>query len=110
MSGAADRDCLEHVLEAINKIQASASDGEVAFLADAYDAALRRLHTIAESTQRLSADLKARHPEVPWQALAGFRNRIVHAYMDVDPALIWRFIEGDLGSLRRLAEVELEPS
>jgi len=38
---------------------------------------------------------------------AGFRNRIVHAYMDVDPTLIWRFIESDLDPLRRLAEGEL---
>jgi uncharacterized protein with HEPN domain len=65
------------------------------------------LQTIAESTQRLSDELKARHPEVSWSALAGFRNRIVHAYMDVDPGLIWRFIEGDLVPLKRLAESEL---
>lgn len=109
MSATADRAYLDHILEAIKKIQASAAGGRAAFLADedAYDAALRRLHTIAESTQRLSDELKARHPEVPWSALAGFRNRIVHAYMDIDPALIWRFIDGDLDPLRRLTEQEL---
>ena len=109
MSSTADRAYLEHILEAINKIRVSAAGGQAVFLADedAYDASLRRLHTIAESTQRLSAELKAHQPEVPWDALAGFRNRIVHAYMDVDPALIWRFIESDLEALRQLAENEL---
>lgn len=109
MSSTADRAYLAHILEAINKIRTSAAGGRAIFLADddAYDASPRRLHTVAESTQRLSAELKARHSEVPWDALAGFRNRIVHAYMDVDPALIWGFIESDLDSLRQLAEKEL---
>ena len=109
MSRASDRAYLEHISDAIVKVQASAAAGEAAFLADpdAFDAALRRLQTVAESTQRLSDELKARHPEVRWNALAGFRNRIVHAYMDVDPGLIWRFIESDLDPLKRLADREL---
>lgn len=109
MSRASDRAYLEHISDAIAKVQASAAAGESAFLAhaDAFDAALRRLQTVAESTQRLSDDLKARHPEVSWNALAGFRNRIVHAYMDVDPGLIWRFIDTDLDPLKRLVDAEL---
>jgi uncharacterized protein with HEPN domain len=105
-----DRDYLEHILHAAEAIRRSAAGGREPFLAneDAFDAGLRRLHTITESTQRLSPELKGRHPEVPWARIAGFRNRIVHAYMDVDPDLVWSVIEDELPALIRLAGGELD--
>jgi uncharacterized protein with HEPN domain len=104
-----DRDYLEHMLRAAEAIRRSTAGGRERFLADedAFDAGLRRLHTIAESTQRLSAGLKDRHPEIPWVRIAGFRNRIVHAYMDVDPDLVWSVIQDELPALVRLAGSEL---
>ena len=109
MSGRHDRDYLEHIHHAAKAIGRSAAGGRERFLADedAFDAGLRRLHTIAESTQRLSNELKDRHPEIPWARIAGFRNRIVHAYMDVDPDLIWSVIRDELPALVRLAAGEL---
>lgn len=109
MSGRHDRDYLEHILHAAGAIDRSAAGGRERFLADedAYDAGLRRLHTIAESTQRLSDELKDRHPGFPWARIAGFRNRIVHAYMDVDPELVWSVIHDELPPLVRLAGSEL---
>ena len=110
MSGDHDRDYLEHIRHAAEAIGRSAAGGRERFMADedAFDAGLRRLHTIAESTQRLSNDLKNRHPEIPWTRIAGFRNRIVHAYMDVDPELIWSVIQEELPALVRLASTELD--
>lgn len=105
-----DRSYLEHILQAAQAIQRSAANGKEPFLidADAYDAGLRRLHTIAESTQRLSSELRYRHQEIPWAMIAGFRNRIVHAYMDIDPDLVWSVIEDDLPAIVRMARSELE--
>ena len=107
--GNRDRTYLEHILRAARAIQRSAANGKEAFLTDedAYDAGLRRLHTIAESTQRLSREVRHRHPAIPWTMIAGFRNRIVHAYMDVDPDLVWTVIEDDLPALVRMASDEL---
>lgn len=109
MSSRHDRDYLEHILHAAEAIGRSAAGGRERFLADedAFDAGLRRLHTIAESTQRLSTGLKDRHPEIPWARIAGFRNRIVNAYMDVDPDLVWSVIQDELPALVRLAGGEL---
>jgi uncharacterized protein with HEPN domain len=109
LGGRRDRDYLEHILHAAEAIRRSAAGGRERFLADddAFDAALRRLHTIAEATQRLSSELKDRHPEIPWTQIAGFRNRIVHAYMDVDPDLVWSVIQVEVAPLVRLAQTEL---
>jgi uncharacterized protein with HEPN domain len=109
LSSRHDRDHLEHIFHAAEAIRRSASGGRGCFLADddAFDAGLRRLQTIAESTQRLSVELKDRHPEIPWARIAGFRNRIVHAYMDVDPDLVWSVIQDELPALVSLADSEL---
>ena len=109
MSDRHDRDYLEHILRAAEAIQRSASRGRERYLADedAFDAGLRRLQAIAESTQRLSSRLKDRRPEIPWARIAGFRNRVVHAYRDIDPDLVWSVIQDELPALVRLARAEL---
>jgi uncharacterized protein with HEPN domain len=68
---------------------------------------LRRLQTLAESTQRLSDALKQAHPEIPWQSIARFRNRLVHAYLAVDLDLVWAVIEKDLPPVEAMVEREL---
>ena len=68
-----DRLYLIHIRECINRIKRYTAEGKEVFFADAktQDAVLRNLQTLAESTQRLSADLKVAHPEVDWRGIAG---------------------------------------
>ncbi len=74
---------LEHILDCVTLIQDYTRNGKAAFMGSALvqDAVLRRLQTMAESTQRLSDDLKRQAPEVDWRALSGFRNVLVHDYL-----------------------------
>jgi uncharacterized protein with HEPN domain len=39
---------------------------------------VRNLQTLAESSQRLSTEIKANEPQIAWRELTGFRNVIVH--------------------------------
>jgi uncharacterized protein with HEPN domain len=48
---------------------------------------------MAESTTRLPFSIKAAHPNVDWEGLAGFRNILVHDYIDVNLHLIWEEIK-----------------
>ncbi|NEQ32875.1 MAG: DUF86 domain-containing protein [Leptolyngbya sp. SIO4C5] len=91
-----DRVYLEHVLTCTALIQAYTSDGKAAFMASALvqDAVLRRLQTMAESTQRLSDEVKAQAPEIDWRALSGFRNVLVHDYLGgIDLDRVWDAVE-----------------
>jgi uncharacterized protein with HEPN domain len=74
---------------------------------DLRDATLFRLQTVAESTQRLSDGFRAAHPEIPWGRISGFRNRIVHGYLDVDLDIVWAIVEHDLPQLSRCVRDEL---
>lgn len=63
------------------------------------DAVIRNLQTLAESSQRLSKELKGTEPQIPWRELSGFRNVIVHGYLGVDLAAVWLVVEQDLPAL-----------
>lgn len=75
-----DRLYLVHILECIDRIERYTAEGKEAFMADekTQDAVLRNLQVLSESIQRLSAGLKAAHPEVDWRGISGFRNVLVH--------------------------------
>jgi len=78
---------LEDMLERIDRI-ARYTQGldRDAFVQDdkTIDAVVRSLEVIGEAARRLPAEFKARHGEIPWHQIAGLRNRIVHAYFDVE--------------------------
>jgi uncharacterized protein with HEPN domain len=42
-----------------------------------------------------------RHPEVPWRQIISVRNRIVHAYFDLDWQILWNAAAADVPELRR---------
>jgi uncharacterized protein with HEPN domain len=88
------RDCLDRILEYTN---AERSRFDASRLVQ--DAVIRNLQTLAESSQRLSSEIKNTEPQIPWRELAGFRNVIVHGYLGVDLAAVWLVVEQDLPSL-----------
>ena len=101
---------LTYIVEAAARIDRSAARrGRDALRADEElrDATIYRLQTLAESTQRLSPELKESHPEIPWGDIAGFRNRAVHAYLGIDLDIVWDIIEHELPRLARVARIEL---
>lgn len=88
------RDCLERIAE---YTQAKRARFDASRLVQ--DAVIRNLQTQAESSQRLSGEIKATEPQIPWRELAGFRNVIVHGYLGVDLGAVWLVVEHDLPGL-----------
>ena len=52
-------------------------------------AVVQKLSVIGEAAARLSDELKARTPEVPWAQIVGFRNILIHAYFGIDWDVVW---------------------
>ena len=106
-----DKVYLEHILECLIKIKQYTRKGRKCFLEDdlIQDAVLRRLQTMAESTQRLSDDFKVKVTEVDWRALSGFRNIPVHEYLGgIDLERTWDIIENYLPDFERIIIAKLE--
>jgi uncharacterized protein with HEPN domain len=97
-----DRLYLIHIKEAIERIEEYTQQGQEVFLDDrkTQDAVLRNLHTLAESTQRISKHLKDEHPQIDWRTISAFRNVVVHDYLGVSPERIWDIVEHDLPDLK----------
>jgi uncharacterized protein with HEPN domain len=103
---------LLHILECIRRIEENASNGAEAFRAShtLQDAILRNLQVLAESSRRLSNELKSAWPQVDWKRIAAFRNVLVHDYLGLDLDRIWEVVQRDVQELKRAVEQILRES
>jgi len=62
---------------------------------------------ISEASRRLSDDLKARYPSIPWKQMAAAGNVYRHDYQDVAALRIWDTVQIALPPLRTVIEQEL---
>ncbi|HIH04510.1 MAG TPA: DUF86 domain-containing protein [Methanoregulaceae archaeon] len=100
-----DRVYLAFILECIRDIREFV-DGDLQRLDEKrmLYAVERALQVMAESTQRLSPELRRAHPEVEWPAIAGLRNVLVHDYFGVDVERIREIVSEDLPVFERAVE------
>jgi uncharacterized protein with HEPN domain len=99
------QDYLEHILNALERIQRYTGGKSAAdFMADTLlqDGVLRNLGIVGEAAHRLLADAPdyaAMHPEIPLAKIYGTRNRITHAYEEVDMEIVWNLVLFDVPDL-----------
>ena len=67
----------------------------------------RLVEIVGEAAKKVSDQERQRHPEVPWRAIAGTRDRLAHAYFDVDLDQLWRIVSEDLPALVPVLEKAL---
>ena len=74
---------------------------KVGFLGDlkTQAAVLHELLVLGEAAKRLSPERRSQNPDIPWRAIMGMRDRLVHGYDDVDLDLVWKTINDDLPTL-----------
>ena len=53
------------------------------------DSVLFRIVQVAENSMRLSLEFKTKYPDIPWMAIRGMRNRIVHDYGCVSMTIVY---------------------
>ena len=97
-----DRERLQDILEAIERIDRHASRGRVALYEDelVQTWVVHHLMIIGEACRALSPEFRAAHREEFWAQAAGLRNVIVHEYFGIDVEVIWGVIERDLPILK----------
>jgi uncharacterized protein with HEPN domain len=93
---------LEYILQCIDAIEEYSQGSKERFIDNllVQDAVLRRLQTLAESTQRLSTTVKEKMPNIDWRSISGFRNILVHDYLGgIDLDIVWEVIDKYLPDL-----------
>jgi uncharacterized protein with HEPN domain len=105
-----DRDRLFVALigEAVADIQRRIGNTDYeTFLTDRDEQALTafRLSIIGENANKLSHELKSRHPGIPWLDMVAFRNYVAHEYHRVDLAMVWEAVLS-LGQIEAMVDAE----
>jgi uncharacterized protein with HEPN domain len=109
---ARDEDLLRYISDSIARVEQYTQSGREAFLAGPVyqDAVVRRLETLADAAGRLTPALKARHPEIPWRDISGFRNVVAHGYPELDLGRIWRTVEVYIPAFKAVVDADLDSS
>ena len=59
----------------------------------------RCLEILGEAASKVSTEASARFPDIPFSKIVAMRNRLIHAYFDVDLDIVWTTVSEDLPAL-----------
>jgi uncharacterized protein with HEPN domain len=52
-------------------------------------ALVRAVEILGEAAGKVSQATRDAYPQIPWKAIIGMRNRLVHAYFEIDTDILW---------------------
>jgi uncharacterized protein with HEPN domain len=107
-----DKDRVADILSAIADIHADTAGMDIASFArhpTVVRSVLYSIGVIGEAVKNVSDELKATCPDIPWRAIAGMRDRIVHEYFRTNTRRIWDVVTDDIEPLENALRVALGP-
>jgi uncharacterized protein with HEPN domain len=98
-----ERVYLCHILDAITKAESYLRGlDEPAFGGNSLvqDAVIRQLEIVGEAARHISPAFRRSHSQVPWDDIAGMRDKLIHDYFGVDLGRVWLTATEDLPILK----------
>jgi uncharacterized protein with HEPN domain len=101
-----DREKLQDILDAIDRIDRYAVQGRQAFEQNELIQTwfTQNLQIIGEAARSLSSATRDQHPEIPWTKIIGMRNILTHNYFEIDLDIVWAVVEQELPGLKQAFE------
>jgi uncharacterized protein with HEPN domain len=59
-------------------------------------AVIRAIEIIGEAAGKVSEDARQDHPDIPWSAIVGMRNRLIHGHFDIDTEIVWKTVSQEI--------------
>jgi len=67
-------------------------------------AVIRALEIMGEAARKIPKSMRIHYPNIPWQDMAGMRDKLIHDYFGVDLQVVWKTLQVDLPPLKRIIE------
>jgi uncharacterized protein with HEPN domain len=67
-------------------------------------ALVKSIEIIGEAASKISEECREDISEIPWADIIGMRNRLIHAYFDINLDILWKTVIVDLPPL--IADLE----
>lgn len=97
-----DEICLRHMLDAAHEASSFAhgcirsdldTDRQLVL------ALVKDIEIVGEAARHTSEEARVQYCEIPWQEIVAMRNRLVHAYFDINLDIVWQTVQQDLPML-----------
>lgn len=102
---------LRHMLDAAKQaIAFMAGRSKLSLDADAMLllAVVKAIEIVGEAAAKITKERQADIPQIPWSQIISMRNRLTHAYFDIDTDVVWQTIVEDLPELIREIETVID--
>ena len=71
---------------------------------------VKSIEIIGEAASKVSKESREQFPEIPWAVIVAMRNRLIHAYYDIDLDRVWDTVMDDLPPLASALQVIIRKS
>lgn len=84
---------IEHFVKGMNFEEFSNDD-------KTFSAVIRKFEVIGEAAKSIPFNLRKKYSNIPWNNMAGMRDRLIHAYFGVDYEIVWESIKKEIPKLK----------
>ena len=70
---------------------------------------VKDIEIVGEAASQITESTRMELTEVPWPEIIAMRNRLIHAYFDINFDIVWQTVQEDLPALLVVLESVLPP-